>query len=198
MGAFGKCWTVKTETERSYRSFGPSCRPSRRDLDALLPPRETRGPPLCGSSPKIIAFAMTYSGRDDRVEGIWAPFVLQRDGSGGGSRQQIPPSFSPLRGCERLGMTMGVGLLPRCEGLGMTKCGVGATVVPPGLWFLFWGLTPDLRPGLLYAAPSGLGSGGLLTDGAPNPHFSQRAREMGHPAFSCRPLRLDLDAFLAP
>ncbi len=30
---------------------------------------------------------------------------------------------------------------------------------PSGTRFLFGGLTPDLRPGLLYAAPTGLGAG---------------------------------------
>jgi hypothetical protein len=36
----------------------------------------------------------------------------------------------------------------------------GSFCRPSGTGFLFFGLTPDLRPGQRYAAPSGLGFGG--------------------------------------
>jgi hypothetical protein len=49
--------------------------------------------------------------------------------------------------------------MPIWEGQGVFLCACDS-FVPSGTWFHFRGLTQDLRPGLQYAAPAGLGFAG--------------------------------------
>jgi hypothetical protein len=92
--------------------------------------------------------------------------------------QQIPRSSSPLRGCGRTrndksffsyfrkdvdaedGVDAALGaarLAEPAEHVGVRRMVTGAgCAVPSGTRFLFLLLTPDLRPGLSYAAPPGL------------------------------------------